>query len=486
MKLSSLIILLIIAHFVKAQEPSSDTIFNQKLKEARQYLTGVGKLKDRAKAAGIYLQCATEGSIRAMNVIGYFYSEGVGVEKNYSKAIEWLSKAANAGYGESYYHLGVLYKEGRGFPQNFSKAYDYFNKAAELNNDLGTYALGYMHFKGLGCEQNYSRACALFSEAALAGNTRSMYLLGICFRNGYGTAANQDSALKWLAQASKKGYMPATQELRTKLPESGDVTSMYASERIKLETESLLAKNVNRYQQVDLNLSQDILQGTFEGTMVKYDWSGQVAIATSRLSLEISGTDSKLSGRWIENDSVNIPFKGSITASSLVFEDAKYSRTDHYSNQKRIPFLLRNARLSWVRTNDTIYLIGNIQMVSEITREPEKPISILLKKSVSKETLITSKNILTEHLKARDEPGLRVFPNPFSNTLTVEFYLPKSSNVTTQVLDVDGKLIYNNQAESLTPGHYVLPIKLQKIPAGNYMVKISIGNQVKTIQVVRQ
>ena len=65
---------------IQAQVTMPDTLLNKNLIEARQYLTGIGKPKDEARALSIYQECINAGSAKAMNALGIIYKEGIGIK----------------------------------------------------------------------------------------------------------------------------------------------------------------------------------------------------------------------------------------------------------------------------------------------------------------------------------------------------------------------------------------------------------------------
>jgi TPR repeat protein len=313
-----------------------------------------------------------------MNMLGKLYSKGIGTSINESQAVQWLRNAAQNGITEGWYNIGLMYKEKSPVPE-FEKAYKYFDTAAQHGYEQATYALAYMLYKGLGCQQDYTMAASLFKQGAFPERSNSMYFYGLCWRNGYGVPSNQDSATYWLQKAAQKGYKMAINELANSEGENSNAQARRISANLKND---FLAKSssLNKFQKIETNTMSKVVTGDYEGYMVRYDWSGQNAINSAKLKLKLSYKDGKVSGQWIESDSISASLDASINSSSLVFSNMKYTRKDHYNPNKGASYLFKDANLQWSYNNDTLYLIGNIQMVSAKTNEPEKPLFISLKR----------------------------------------------------------------------------------------------------------
>jgi TPR repeat protein len=482
MKYLLTILLFTISMQLSAQESTSPTPLDSKMTTARQYLTGLGKPKDRTKAMQLYLECAQGGNVKAMNMTGYLYSKGIGIKQNKEQAVKWLTKAAVEGNAESWYHLGMIYKEDQTGRPDYRKAYEYFKKSADLGNELGVNALAYMHYKGLGCQQDYKLAALHFKRGALIENKNSMYFLGLCYRNGYGVSVNLDSATYWLNKSATKGYISARNELNSKKPENSNENAKKIAQKIKVDVEKN-AQRVNSFEKVDLNVPHSSIEGRYVGYIVKYDWSGKHAIGYSILHIDLKFENGILAGIWKESDSLVVPFKAEITPTEIVFSKASYKRADHYSNAKLIQYDFERANLVWNKVKDSIQLTGFVQMFSPQRNEPEKPLFIYLTKSVSKgnnSPAIDLSNKLSE-------PGIKTYPNPFSETLTLEFKLESDSKVNVQLLSQDGKVVYSNMSDRiLDKGYYKLPLKVLNLPAGTYLLKLQIGQKIKSVKVVKQ
>lgn len=486
MKLSLLIMLCVVCAGTFAQTSSADSIAEVQLAEAKKYLLGIGIPKNEPKAFQMYSHLAQASNRKAMNMLGKLYYRGLGVAKKKDQAIYWFTQAGQHGVIESWYNLGLMYKEDKE-AQDFEKAYEYFDKAATLGDDQSTYAVAYMHYKGLGCTQDYNKAAAFFKKGAYLRRSNSMYFYGLCWRNGYGVSVNTDSAKYWLERAAKKGYRMAEKELATVESENGNEAAKLLSAKLK---DDYLSRNtsLNNFKKIDFRFSSDVVEGKYEGFIIRYDWSGEHAISSAKLKLEMVRKNGKVIGQWIENDSTNISFNADITSSSMVFNNTKYSRRDHYSPKKGIEFIFQDAKLQWMEKNDTIFLVGNIRMFSPERNEPDKPIFISVKKYRGKKQ---TNNLIT---RATSDEKLqpvvlngetKAYPNPFTNVITVEFELKEKAEVQIQLYTLTGKPVYQKKSALLDPGLYTFPIYSKDLVSGNYMLKVSYGKTFSTSKVVK-
>jgi hypothetical protein len=245
------------------------------------------------------------------------------------------------------------------------------------------------------------------------------------------------------------------------------------------------ANPMNKYQRVERSISAGIITGTYTGYLIKYDWSGQNVIGVSPLVLEIAGQNGTIYGIWSEGDSLRVPLAARITSNSIIFLHTTYSRTDHYSPDKPIPYTFEDANLQWVQKEDTVFLAGNIQLFSPLRNEPHKPLSIALTKvgkGTSDEliqfTRLDGSSIRSEQLLA--------YPNPFKNVVTVDFELKEKCEVATQLIAMDGNVVYTNKAGRLDAGYYTLPLLPNQVAAGVYLLVLRYGNKTKTVKLVKE
>jgi len=377
-----------------------------------------------------------------------------------------------------YYKLAMQYKDGRdGVAIDYNMAYGYFSKAAELGDAQSIYAVAYMLYKGLGCAQNYDTAAALFARGAAAGRDNSLYFYGLCLRNGYGVAKNEDSARYYLQKSADLGYKEAMMELQTPMAEN----SHDSAARILLRQVSNAAvpdrNALNQFNKIRPHLPPGgVIAGKYTGWLIQYDWSGVHMVAIKKLQLDLAASHGEISGKWMEQDADTAKIRARIVSDSLVFEQTKYARKDHYSLKKSIGYNFQLARLDIVQLGDSVFLAGSIEMFSPLRGEPSKPIFVVLSRGGLRNVDSSAFN------------GLEVnaYPNPFVDLLNVQFYLPKAGNVRVRIYDMKGAMLYDKEAGVLEEGNYSLPVYDTGLAEGVYILNLSYNNQSRSIKIIKR
>lgn len=80
-----------------------------------------------------------------------------------------------------------------------------------------------------------------------------------------------------------------------------------------------------------------------------------------------------------------------------------------------------------------------------------------------------------------------IAPIPFKDETLLDYEVDKEGNVTIELLDLNGKIvqtILTNQFQ--TQGHYQQRIQFNKIAtAGEYIVRLSVGNQIQSLKIIK-
>jgi len=361
-----------------------------------------------------------------------------------------------------YYNEGIKYKEGIGTTIDYARAYENFTIGAKLGDLQSEYAIAYMHYKGIGCAQDYKRAANLFSKGAYHLLDNSMYFYALCFRNGYGIERNEDSAKYWLTKSADLGYKQAAQELSMKTAENSNTEAQVLVEKIHFAAipKEHLLNQFTKFQHIQP--IKDLLDGKFQGYVIQYDWSGKNVIDSRKLTLDLKVNSNTISGIWNEEASRELPFMASISKDSIIFYNTKILRKDHYSADTLLSYEFKNIKLNSFQSSDSVYLIGNTEMFSNLRKEPSKPITVVLSKFQPKNN---------ENIKK----STKVFPNPFTDFTNVEFELLGKENVEIQVVNINGAILISRNSGLLDKGNYAIKLKLSDLVPGSYFIKIKQG-----------
>jgi len=458
--------------------------------QAGIYLNRNSMAYNTGKAFEIYKSYAEKGSARAMNCLAILYFQGIGTTTNQQEALKWFELSAEKGYPNAYYNLGNIYRTGCGVLQDFKRAYQLFEKGSKVNSSGCMYQQGYMLYKGLGVTQNYQQAIVLFRKGIIKCSSGSMYLIGLCFRNGYGIVTNIDSARYWLNKAASKGYNFANEELQILEPENiSDKLSLSLANSGNTQNKSKLVPIGNMgpyktFQRIEHVAKLTDISGEYTGFVIRYDYSGQHVIGNSTLRLKLEVSDNVITGSWVEGGSHEIKLQAAMTDSDLVFNNSVYMAPDHYSLGNPISYLFKNARLLVVREKDSVYMAGNLQLWSASRNEPEKPIYISLVRNAPV-IKISSSSLDTINLKVSQVSELKVYPNPFKNSLQVCFNIKKQSLVEISIVDMTGKIVYIENPKLFTIGNYNLPIQAN-LKLGAYLLTLRCNGEIKSSVIVKQ
>ena len=85
-------------------------------------------------------------------------------------------------------------------------------------------------------------------------------------------------------------------------------------------------------------------------------------------------------------------------------------------------------------------------------------------------------------------PGLVVFncyPNPAYNEVVLQYYVAESSPITINLMDITGKVVYNNKTADQVKGLYLSTVNLAGLPDGAYIVTLTTDKGVYTNKILK-
>ena len=74
---------------------------------------------------------------------------------------------------------------------------------------------------------------------------------------------------------------------------------------------------------------------------------------------------------------------------------------------------------------------------------------------------------------------LGAYPNPTSDLLTLQYTLHKSSNVQVQIVDIAGRIVFNEQINQQSEGIHRQSIDMSQLPAANYVLVVRMNDKVQ-------
>jgi hypothetical protein len=98
--------------------------------------------------------------------------------------------------------------------------------------------------------------------------------------------------------------------------------------------------------------------------------------------------------------------------------------------------------------------------------------------SVDGDKFVVDLNVSVEDLV--NENSISIYPNPTKESSTISFNLNESSQVTMEVYNTMGSMVFTNGTEVMSPGNQKLIFNGSELPSGMYFVNLTVGDQVIT------
>ncbi len=95
--------------------------------------------------------------------------------------------------------------------------------------------------------------------------------------------------------------------------------------------------------------------------------------------------------------------------------------------------------------------------------------------------IATSINSLSNSL----DRNLSIYPNPFSDNISLSFNLDEASDVSIDMIDITGRMVKRIASQFYMPGNQVVKWN-DDSPSGIYIIKIQTNNQTSTVKVIKR
>ena len=86
---------------------------------------------------------------------------------------------------------------------------------------------------------------------------------------------------------------------------------------------------------------------------------------------------------------------------------------------------------------------------------------------------------------ARESVLLGVYPNPFTNHLTLQFTIASDVNVQVTIVDALGRTLMDRDFGTLNAGWYEQPLDMSTLPAGSYFVILKMGDKINQRKLIK-
>lgn len=431
----------------------SNSFEEQTYLQAMRYLNGINTDVDYSKALVRFAYLAKLGDPRSINSLAGMISQGLGIPQNEAKARELYEQASLLGYGKASYNLAMMYKTGKGGDQDFLKAAEYAQTALQQGYNQALYMLGYLNYKGFGVNQNYNLAVEYFTKGAELKQASSTYFLGLCYLGGYGVEKNISMGKKLVEKAAILGNDHAVDFILERRDEKYE-------QPLKNDKEGNPYPHYRRISKND-SFRLENFEGNWTGKILRYDFSGKQVIEERFLKLNFSiDKDGQLSGQWEQNDSIIISVKGEKKEGFFQLEDMQYLQS-----WNRIWKMQTLAFQADTIGKDTVLYAELIQFCPQIM-EPSAPLMLELKRA---------KNMEENQKDKKQEPPvikkIKVFPNPFDNSINLQISLIKETDATITICDISGKTLLR-ETHKFVVGEQTRIINTTDLPSGSYSFSV--------------
>ncbi|MBQ9503251.1 MAG: sel1 repeat family protein, partial [Lentisphaeria bacterium] len=171
-------------------------------------MEGNGTVQDFAAAKVWFEKAAAQGSIGAMEELGFLCERGLGGDVDIPRAKEWYEKAAAQGNAAAMVGLGKMYFRGYdGIAQDYPQSLIWFKKAAAIWRTAPEesrwkviylfFYLGRIYTEGLGGEKNVMTGLRAFLTGANNGNICCAHRLAVSYEIGKFTSKSPDDSKRW-------------------------------------------------------------------------------------------------------------------------------------------------------------------------------------------------------------------------------------------------------------------------------------------------
>jgi hypothetical protein len=81
--------------------------------------------------------------------------------------------------------------------------------------------------------------------------------------------------------------------------------------------------------------------------------------------------------------------------------------------------------------------------------------------------------------------NVTVYPNPFTNQVNIDLFTEKTTNVSWNIYDMTGKLVFNG-SETISGGFNTKNISTEKLSDGVYMLNVILNDHMQSFRILKQ
>ena len=227
------------------------------------------------------------------------------------------------------------------------------------------------------------------------------------------------------------------------------------------------------------------LNGTFEGLRKQYDPSHKYFFQEFQYKYDLKQEGDQVSGTstiFSENgDYADVKIRGIVVGDKFYFEE--YEIIDEMKSPYSV-WCYKSGELTIIYKDGKTYLSGETKSFTTNYGAPcTGGYTEIVRAGDKQEPCFgdCEKDALVKNL----DFNIQLYPNPTHSFADITYELSKKSKVTIEVFDLSGRLIAVPVNKSLDKGSHVSTINLEKESTGLFIVKLTIGDQVYSKELIK-
>lgn len=232
------------------------------------------------------------------------------------------------------------------------------------------------------------------------------------------------------------------------------------------------------------------ISGTWVGTRMQYDWAKLNYVQTFDYIFELEQDGNLVSGTsFIENSSgdfAEIMIRGSVVGDKFYFEEYEVIDEDRPGNRV---WCFKVGSLDISAADGTLMLDGDTESYTSIGFWPCSGGTTHLEKLIDYGSgdPIVDDPVISNPASTDLDFSLTAYPNPYSEQATIKYTIEETADVSLEVYSISGQKMATlvNENQSASTYSYVFAGRKLGLSTGAYIVKLTVGDQVASQQIIQ-
>lgn len=230
------------------------------------------------------------------------------------------------------------------------------------------------------------------------------------------------------------------------------------------------------------------VSGKWTGKRNQYSWDKKTFVESFQYEFDlkqegniITGTTTIISSN---GEYADMQIEGVLIGNKLHFAEKEVKSAVRPEGKV---WCFKSGELLFAKEGDKLKLVGATPSYMEVYNYPCSGGETELVKVDNSNNLQVLANAGTATANVSDNMTVNVFPNPFVQTATIYYNLPTDSKVTTQVYDMNGKLVSNLFDGNQKAGSYNVSFDAKNAGSlsGIFIIKLVVNGEVHSRQIVQ-